>query len=281
MNPPPWPGQQPGPGFPPPAVPAAPPPAPAGPPPLPGGPGGIGGPGFPPPPPPRRGGGGLALFLIIGVILVLAIAGSGAFLLLGDDDDAPDRTSSLPSVTRVPSYEATPPPSPTTRSGGGGAIDPSGVLTRTIETAKGNTFTQAGTRVESCTTRANSVLQPALRRHPCVGNMYSAVYANPSKQIITSVSILKFATSSDASVIKGYTNQEGWPKLLTPSDASGLRQPKADPAYWTRTWTQGSTVIYAQSYWATGGPTGGRTGSVFATAGELGVEVTNTLLWSN
>jgi hypothetical protein len=265
MNPPPWPGQQPGqPGFPPPAQP--------GPPPFPGGP------GFPPPPPRRSGSGALVPLLIIGAVLVLAVVGVGAFLVFGGDDDEPSRTSSLPSSGSVPTYQSTTEPSPTSS---GGAVDPSGVLTSTIRTAKGNTFTQAGTRTESCVTRANTVLLPAIRSHPCVGNMYSAVYASPSRQIITSVSILKFATSTDATIVKGYTNQEGWPKLLTPSDASGLPQPKADPAYWTRTWTQGSTVIYAQSYWSNGGATGGRTGSVFATAGELGVEVTNTLLWGS
>jgi hypothetical protein len=269
MNPPPWPGQQPGrPGFPPPA-------APAGPPPMPGGP------GFPPPyPPPRRGGAStLVWLLIVGAVLVVATIGTVAVLAFGGDDDDPARTVSLPSTTHLPTYgsttEPTTAPSPTFSSGG--AVDPSGVLKRTITTAKGNVFTQAGTRTESCITRANSKLLPVLRRHPCVGSMY----ASPSKQIITSVSILKFATSTDASIVKSYTNQEGWPKLLTPSDASGLPQPKADPAYWTRTWAQGSTVIYAQSYWSNGGPTGGQSGSVFATAGELGVEVTNTLLWSN
>ncbi|MER7546474.1 hypothetical protein [Actinomadura sp.] len=270
MNPPPWPGQPPGgPGFPP----------PPGPPPLPGGP------GFPPPNP--RRGGALVPLLIIGTVLVLAVIGTGAFLVLGGDDDDPARTASLPSASLPaasqspaggPTDEPTAEPTPTSSSGG--AVDPAGVLTRTIRTAKGNTFTRAGTRTESCETRANSVLLPALRRHPCVGDMYSAVYANPSKQIITAVSILKFASPSDAALVKGYTSREGWPKLLTPSVASGLPQPKADPAYWTRTWTQGSTVVYAQSYWSSGGPTGDRTGSVFATAGELGVEVVNTLLWS-
>ncbi|MEU8123221.1 hypothetical protein AB0C21_31295 [Spirillospora sp. NPDC049024] len=273
MNPPPWPGQPSGgPGYPPPGGPVGPPP-----PPMPGGP------GFPPPPPPRGGASTLVWLLLVGSVLAVAIVGTVAVLVFGDDDKEPARTLSLPSTTRLPTLESTTEPTtqPTPTRSSGGAVDPSGVLSRTITTAKGNVFTQAGTRTESCTTRANSVLLPALRRHPCVGSMYSAVYANPSKQIITSVSILKFATSTDASIVKGYTNQEGWPKLLTPSDASGLPQPKADPAYWTRTWAQGSTVVYAQSYWSNGGPTGGRTGSVFATAGELGVEVTNTLLWSN
>ncbi|GAA4346393.1 hypothetical protein GCM10023178_59100 [Actinomadura luteofluorescens] len=223
-----------------------------------------GGPGFPPPyPPPRRGGGStLVWLLVVGAVLVVAVAGTFAVLVFSGDDDDPVRPVSMPSTTRLPSYgsttEPTTEPSPSYSSGG--AVDPSGVLKRTITTAKGNMFTQAGTRTESCTTRANSVLLPALRRHPCVGSI---------------------ATSTDASLVKGYTNQEGWPKLLTPSDASGLPQPKADPAYWTRTWAQGSTVIYAQSYWSNGGPTGDRTGSVFATAGELGVEVTNTLTFSN
>ncbi|NDU77901.1 hypothetical protein GWI34_35615 [Actinomadura sp. DSM 109109] len=241
-----------------------------------------GGPGFPPPPP-RRGGGGstLAWLLIVGAVLAVAVVGTVAVLVFSGGDD--DRTIARPTTTDVPSYPSTRGPSstPSPATSSGGAADPSGVLTRTITTARGNTFTQAGTRTESCVTRANSVLLPALRRHPCTRSMYSAVYASPSRQIITSVSILQFATSADASIVKSYTNQEGWPKLLTPSDASGLPQPKADPAYWTRTWAQGSTVIYAQSYWSSGGPTGGRTGSVFATAGELGVEINNTLLWKN
>ncbi|WP_192809394.1 flagellar basal body-associated FliL family protein [Actinomadura montaniterrae] len=222
--------------------------------------------------------------LIIGVVAVLGIVGVGAFFILrSDDDDKPDRTVVMPTVTHLnPSSGSTysPLPTPTTSSGGGSG-DPASVLSRTIRTAKGHTFTQAGVRTESCVTRANAKLLTALRRHPCVGLMHSAVYANPTKTIITSVSIMTLGSPSAAITVKGVTDQSGWPKLLTPSDASGLPQPRPNPAYWTRTWSQGRNVIYAQSYWKSGGPTGGRTGSVFATAGELGVEVTNTLLFSD
>ncbi|MGI5323692.1 hypothetical protein [Actinomadura nitritigenes] len=220
--------------------------------------------------------------LIIGVVAVLGIVGIGAFFILRSDGDKPNRSVALPTVTHLnPSSGTTysPPPSPRTSINGTG--DPSSVLTRTIRTAKGNTFTQAGVRTESCVTRANAKLLTALRRYPCAGPMRSAVYANPTKTIITSVSIMTMGTSSAAIYVKGVTDQSGWPKLLTPSDASGLPQPRPNPAYWTRTWSQGRNVIYAQSYWKSGGATGDRTGSVFATAGELGVEVTNTLLWSN
>lgn len=275
MNPPEWPGQPGGPGYPP-----APPGPPMPGPPLPGPPGPPM--GFPPPPPKRGGGSALVPVLIIGVVAVLGIVGIGAFFILRSGDDKPDRSVALPTLTRLnPSSGTTysPPPSPRTSIGGTG--DPSSVLTRTIRTAKGHTFTQAGVRTESCVTRANAKLLPALRKYPCVGMMHSAVYANPTKTIITSVSIMTMGTSSAAIYVKGVTDQSGWPKLLTPSDASGLPQPRANPAYWTRTWSQGRNVIYAQSYWRSGGATGDRTGSVFATAGELGVEVTNTLLWSN
>ncbi|MGP4027570.1 hypothetical protein [Actinomadura sp. 3N407] len=271
MNSPQWPGQPPGgPGFPP-------PPAPPGPP-LPGGPL-PGGPGFPPP---RRGGGGpLVPLLIFGLVGILAVLGLGTFLVLesGDDDD-PGGTTTLPTYSpSTPSYS--PEPRPTETRTGGTTSNPASVLSATIRTAKGNTFTQAGTRTSSCTSRANTKLRATLRSHPCIGLMHSAVYANPTKKIITAVSIAKFSSPSAASSVSRVTATKGWPKLLIPSDASGLRKPRPDPAYWTRSWTQGSNVIYAQSYWSTGSATGGRTGSVFATAGELGVEITNTLRWTD
>lgn len=265
MNSPQWPGQPPsGPGFPP-------PPAPHGPPPMPGGP------GFPPP---RRGGGGpLVPLLIFGLVGILAVLGLGTFLVLESNDDDPERTSTLPTYNpATPSYS--PEPRPTQSRTSRTPSNPSSVLSATVRTAKGNTFTRVGTRTASCTGRANTKLRAALRSHPCVGVMHSAVYANPAKKIITAVSIAKFSSPSAASSVSRVTADKGWPELLTPSDASGLRQPRPDPAYWTRSWTQGSNVIYAQSYWSTGSATGGRTGSVFATAGELGVEITNTLVWT-
>lgn len=286
MNPPEWPGQPPGrPGFPPPVAPAAPPPAPPvgaplyGPP-LPGpplhGPPLPGGPGFPPP---HRGGSGpLVPLLIIGVVLFVII-GVGAFVVLRGDTGK-GGTVSLPTYTRSPFTAPSVEPSPPTTTGVR-TSDPAGLLSPAVETAKGNTFTRAGTRTESCATRANTPLLTALRSYPCMGLMHSAVYTSPSKQIMTVISILKFGSPSAASSISDVTNQSGWPKLLTPSDASGLPQPRPNPAYWTRTWTRGSNVIYAQSYWSSGGPTGGRTGSVFATAGELGVEITNAILFTS
>ncbi|NKZ02468.1 hypothetical protein HGB48_01635 [Actinomadura latina] len=211
---------------------------------------------------------------------VLAVVGVGAFLVVGGDDD-PGRTTALPSYTPpTPAYSPySPEPTPTS-SAAGTPGNPSEVLSATIRTAKGNTFTRAGTRTQSCTSRANDRLRTALRAHPCTGPMYSAVYASPSKKIITSVSILTVSGPSAASSVNRVTSDKGWPLLLTPSDSSGLPQPRSDPAYWTRSWSQGSRVIYAQSYWSSGAATGGRTGSVFATAGELGVEVTNTLIWT-
>ncbi|MFA1550845.1 hypothetical protein [Actinomadura chokoriensis] len=245
----------------------------------PGPPGPYGGPGFPPPP--RGGGGALIPLLIIGVVVVLAVVGVGTFLVVSSDDDG--RTSAFPSYTPysppTPTYS---PIEPTpTRSTGGTPGDPSGVLSATVRTAKGNTFTRVGTRTQSCTSRANSRLRTALRTYPCTGLMQSAVYADPAKKIITSVSIMTLSSPSAASSVSRVTTDKGWPLLLTPSTASGLPQPRPDPAYWTRSWTQGSRVIYAQSYWSSGSATGGREGSVFATAGELGVEITNTLIWTD
>lgn len=262
--------------------------APQWPGPPPGGPGHPpqhpAGPGFPPPR--RSGGGALVPLLAFGLTGVLALVGIGAFFVLDDDDDDARRTSTLP--TSAPYTTHTPPPPPTfspeprpTRTTGAAGSDTASVLSPTIRTAKGNTFTRVGTRTEPCTSRANARLLTELRNHPCVGTMHSAVYADPSRRIITAVSIARFSSPSAASAISRVTGDKGWPKLLTPSRASGLPQPRPDPAYWTRSWTQGSTVVYAQSYWATGGPTGGRSGSVFTTAGELGVEVTLALMWTD
>ena len=262
MSSPQWPGQPPGgAGYPPPPPPGAP---------LPGG--GI-------PPPPRRGGGGpLVPLLIIGVVAVLALVGIGAFVILASGDDDSDRRSAYPSYSSTSSpYSSEPSPGST----GGTSSDPTTILGPTIRTAKGNTFTRSGTRRASCVSRANARLMTALRTNSCVGDMYTAVYASPTRNIITAVSIAKFSSSSAASSISNVTNSEGWPRLLTPSDESGLPQPRANPSYWTRSWSRGSSVVYAQSYWASGGPTGGRTGSVYATAGELGVEITNTLRFTD
>ncbi|NEA24094.1 hypothetical protein [Actinomadura bangladeshensis] len=196
-----------------------------------------GGPGYPP------SGGPLVPLPIIGVVLVLALAGVGAFLILGGDDDG-DRSAAIPSSTPYsPRYssspEATSTPTSETPSG-----DLSEVLSTTIRTAKGNTFTRAGTRTQSCGSRTNDRLRTALRAHPCTGPMYSAVYAGPN-MIITEVWGMTPADPSAASSVSRATAEKGRPLLLTPSNASGLPQP--DPAYWTRSWAQGPRVIYAQS----------------------------------
>src|SRR5437868_8671032 len=236
MNPPEWPGQLPGqPGFPPPAVPAAPPPAPPRAPvgaPLPGppmpGPPMYGPPmqgppmpgGFPPPPPHRSGGGALVALLIIGALVVLSVAGVGAFVLVkAGDNDRPTITLPTPTAPTAPLFTAPAvEPSPTASSGGT-TSDPSSVLSASVRTAQGNIFTRAGTRTESCISRANTKMLSELQANPCIGSMYSAVYANPSRTIITAVSIAKFASPSAASSVGNVTNQQGWPKLLTPSDA--------------------------------------------------------------
>ncbi|MBW8485291.1 hypothetical protein [Actinomadura parmotrematis] len=204
-------------------------------------------------------GGGLVLLLVI-VAVVAVVAKS---------DDKPRRPLTLPSVT----YGV-----PTTRPTTGTGTD---VLGPTIRTAKGNTFTRGGSRTASCIARANSDLLTELASHPCVGQMQSALYMNPGQTVTTVVSIAKFASSSDASAISSATNGEAEPTLLYPTADSGLPRPSGKPGYWTRSWSQGSTVVYAQSYPSRGGQSGDRSGTVFLTAGELGTEVTNTILWSN
>ncbi|OLT19899.1 hypothetical protein BJF79_47580 [Actinomadura sp. CNU-125] len=259
MNGPAWPGQQqPGP---PPGYPPVPPPGyPSAPPPL---------------PPPRGGGNGgvLIMLLVFGVVVVLAIAAIGAFLVVRSDDDTPPDTIEVPRPTAT----ATPTDAPTRAS----SSDPYSILGGTVETAKGNTFTRAGTRTESCVGRANTELKAVLADHPCAGDMHSAVYADPTKKIITTVSILDFATAADAEAVKEATTGDAWPELLTPSENSGLPQPGSEPSYWTRTWAMDDRVVYAQSYRTDGSSPGDRGGDVYATAGELGVEITNVLRFTN
>jgi membrane-bound inhibitor of C-type lysozyme len=154
------------------------------------------------------------------------------------------------------------------------------VLKSTIETARGTTFTQVGTRTDSCTARANTKLLTRLQTYPCTEQLYSAVYANPSRNIITVVSIMELSSSSAATSVSSAVYSEGWPKLLKPATSSGLPQLSEEPDFWTRTWRLDNRVIYAQTYWARGGSVGDRTGSIYTTAGELGVEVTNALRFS-
>ncbi|MQY04450.1 hypothetical protein [Actinomadura macrotermitis] len=255
-----WPGGQP--GY----------PAQGGPPPMPA-------PGFPPPAPrpPSGGGGGIVVLLIAGVLVVLVVL-VGAFVVLADDDKPDGRTLTLPSSTYTPGPGYSPEPTPTTR---GTTSDPTTLLSPTIRTARGNTFTRVGTRTGSCTSRANSKMAPIVRVNPCVGDMNSAVYANPARTIITVVSIMKVGSSSQAAAVSRGVYQSAWPILLTPSDNSGLTQLKKEPGFWTRTWTRGSSLVFAQSYYTEGGASGGRSGPVFTTAGELGVEVANTMLFTS
>ncbi|GAA4099644.1 hypothetical protein [Actinomadura miaoliensis] len=261
MQPPQWPGQ---PGY---------PPGPQQGPPF-----GPGVPGNPLPPPKSDGGGGVIIALLLGGGLLVLVLIVGVVVVLangGDDDDDPTPPLAV-SRTATPSYS--PYSTPTTGTGG---IDPQGVLKSTIRTARGNTFTQVGTRVDSCTARANSTMLERLRLYPCTGQMYSAVYANPSRSIVTVISVVNVGSSSDANGLSRAVYSEGWPRLLKPSNTSGMPQLSQEPSQWTRAWTLNSSIIYAQSYWARGGAVGDRTGSVYNTAGELGVEVTNALRFSS
>lgn len=232
------------------------------------------GPPMPPPPPPRGGGGLLIPLLVFGAVVVVAIAAIGAFLLIESDDDRTYATTTAPPLSRAPS---TPTDAPTRAS----SSAPFSILGPTVETAKGTTFTRAGTRTQSCAGRANDRLRAALRDHPCAGAVHSAVYADPAERIITAVSILQFATAADAEAVKEATTTDAWPELLTPAEDSGLPRPRSEPAYWTRTWSLDDRVVYAQSYYADGRSPGGRDGDVYATAGELGVEITNVLRFTD
>ncbi|MFD0901007.1 hypothetical protein [Actinomadura sediminis] len=258
MNGPAWPGQPPGPPGYPPGPPGHPPGYPPGP---------------PPPPPPRGGGGLLIPLLVFGAVVVVAVAAIGAFILIESNDDRPYATTAVPPS----SAPSTATDAPTRAS----SSDPFSILGPTVETAKGTVFTRAGTRTQSCAGRANDRLRAALRDHPCVGAMNSAVYADPAKKIITAVSILEFRTAADAEAVKEVTASDGWPQLLTPAEDSGLPRPRSEPDYWTRTWSLDERVIYAQSYYADGAAPGGRDGDVYATAGELGVEITNVLRFTD
>jgi hypothetical protein len=263
-----WPGQPPG-GQPPYGPPGPPPPPYGGgpPPPLPGGPPG---PGMPPPPrPPSSGGSGpLIALLVVVVVLVLVVVSVGLIVVLGGDDDD-DRRLTIATPTSSPLATD----DPTTGTGAG--TSPTAVLTSTITTSQGNTFTRVGTRTESCSTRANTTLLRRLETYPCTDQVYSAVYANSSRSIITVISILEVADDSSARLVSSATYSEGWPKLLKPAAGSGLAQLDQEPGFWTRSWPVGNQVVYAQSYWASGGSPGGRTGSVYAAAGELGLDVSN------
>lgn len=261
-----WPGQPPSgqPPYGPPGPP--PPPMPGGMPGMPPGPG-MPGPGIPPPRP-SGGGGALVPLLIIGAVLVLVVIGAGAFVVLSeDDDDPPTRRLALPTPTSTSLTTDGPVPS----TGAGTA--PYAILEPTVTTAQGNTFTRVGTRTESCTLRANATLARRLATYPCTDQLYSAVYANSSRSIITVISILKVADSSSASLVSSATYSEGWPKLLKPAVSSGLPQLSQEPGFWTRSWPVNNYVVYAQSYWASGGSAGERNGSVYNTAGDLGQEI--------
>jgi hypothetical protein len=292
MTPPEWPGQPPAgqppagqppygaPGGPPPMPGAPPPPMHGGapPPPMHGGPhqpmGGPQGPFPPPPRPPSGGGGALVPLLIAGVVLVFVVIGAGAFVILNSGEDDPRRTITLPTPTSSLLPTETPTRDTTVGSGG----DPASVLKPTLETARGNTFTRVGTtRTDSCTARANSTLQTRLRTYPCTDLLHSAMYANSTRTIVTVISVMELGSSAAATGVSSAVYSEGWPELLKPTVSSGLPQLDDDPAFWTRTWTLNNKVIYAQSYWARGGSVGDRSGSVYTTAGELGVEVTNVL----
>ncbi|WP_026313409.1 hypothetical protein [Actinomadura flavalba] len=264
MSNPQWPGQ---PGYPPHNQ----PPPPPGPFP----------PGYGPPPPPRRGGSGpLVALLVGGLIVVVAVVAVAVLVLSGGDDR---RTIATPTVTPTfPTFEPpTPPPTPTYQPSTPSTMTLDSLLGPTFKTFRGNTFTRGGTMTSSCTARANSTLLPVLSDNPCTTSLRSAVYANPSKSIISVVSIAQFSDASAAQAVSTATNRNATPKLLMPSTESGLpRLPKEPPA-WNRSWTLGDKVIYVQSYEADGSSPGPRDGQVYTTAGELGTEVVNALRFMN
>ncbi|GAA1559514.1 hypothetical protein GCM10009678_48100 [Actinomadura kijaniata] len=256
MNPPQWPGQNPPPGqpgFPPP------PGQPYGPPP--------GQPGFPPPPPPPSGSGPLVPLLLVGAVVVLALVAIGAFVVIGGDDG--ERRRVLPPPLTTPSYS--PSTSTTTMDS---------VLKPIVSTAAGSTFTRAGTiRTGSCISRADSDLVTALRGNSCVDDMSSALYTNSSRTIVVVVSVLKFTDSTTAVSVNNATSRGANPTVLLPPTGSGLPALPRQPSVWNRSWAQGQYVVYAQGYNANGTDPGSRTGLVFTTAGELGREIANVMVW--
>ncbi|MEV5570970.1 hypothetical protein AB0L06_13050 [Spirillospora sp. NPDC052269] len=221
------------------------------------------------------------LFIVIAVVVVVLIGGGiGAFFLLSGDDKPKRHTAVLPAPS-APSGTRPTSPAAGGGGGGGGTTDPWSVLTRTIKTARGTTFTQAGTRYESCILRANTRLLTTLRTHPCSGRMASGVYLNPSRTIVTVVSLAKFESALDARTVVRSVNLHAEPKLLGPARSSGIPVLRGNPERWTRTYSQGSSVVFVQSYNARGGAAGGAAGAVNLTATELGVEVQTTLNWKN
>ncbi|MFD0852100.1 hypothetical protein ACFQ07_07705, partial [Actinomadura adrarensis] len=181
---------------------------------------------MPPPPPSSGGSGALIALLVVGVVLVLVVVSAGLIIVLGDDDDD-DRRIAIPTPTSSSLVTS----EPTSETGAGAS--PTAVLTSTITTSQGNTFTRVGTRTESCSTRANSTLLRRLETYPCTEQMYSAVYANSSRSIITVISIVEVADDSSARLVSSATYSEGWPKLLKPAAGSGLAQLDQEPGFWT------------------------------------------------
>ncbi|MDL4772850.1 MULTISPECIES: hypothetical protein [Thermomonosporaceae] len=218
--------------------------------------------------------------LIGGGLLVLVVIAVAAFVILGDDDGDGKRRRTI----AVPTYSAAPsePGSPSAAPGDSGTgTGIGGVLTSTITTAAGKTFTRVGTRTASCTSRADADLAKALSGRSCVEDMQSAVYATSDRTIITVISILKFSDASTASEVSDATSEGANPELLTPSTNSGIPHLDRKPTSWVRSWTQGQHVVYAQSYYARGTEPGSRTGVVYTTAGELGLKVTSSLMSVN
>ncbi|MFC5745995.1 hypothetical protein [Actinomadura rugatobispora] len=210
--------------------------------------------------------------LIVGAMLAIVVVGAGVFFVVSRDDDDPDPPIAVPTSTG-PSSNAS---QPATTS------DMSTILKPTIATAQGNTFTRAGViRNGSCISRADADLLGALRSNACVQNMDSALYTNTSRTVVTVISILKFTDATAAAAVSDETSEGANPTLLLPPSGSGLPALTRTPPSWTRSWTRSEYVIYAQGYWASGSDPGSRTGTVFNTAGELGVDVANTLTWAN
>ncbi|MFG2006604.1 hypothetical protein ACGFNU_46405 [Spirillospora sp. NPDC048911] len=230
--------------------------------------------GYPPPPQrPPSGGGPLIPLLIIGAVLVVIVVAVGAFVVLSSDDKANKPITFSPTATAPSSPSAS--QSATTQ-------DLSTILKPTVSTTAGTLYTRAGgIRSGSCVSRAGAELQKALRANSCTQDMQSALYTNPSRTIVTVVSVLRFADSSAAAAVNDETSEGADPTLLLPPSGSGLPTLTRNPSSWTRSWTRGQFVVYSQGYWASGSDAGERNGTVYNTSGELGIEIANVISWSN
>jgi hypothetical protein len=210
---------------------------------------------------------------VVAVVLVVGVIATAVILLDSNGSSPRLAASSVPAVTSsapqpTDTYE---PPTPTP-SAPAGPSDLSGVLSATVKTALGGTYTRISTRGGSCTSNANAALRKVLKAHPCSAPVNAALYSNAAKSIRISLYIMQFDTSSDASAINSATNSQASPNLISPPRGAG---------YWTLSQPQGSRVVYAVACRTSGGSAGASTGPVSSAAKEMGVEIANVLLFTD